>query len=196
MIGIGGRGSATMTPFRASPLALNRIHQMRADLNKVLTEQPRRGSASRNLTTRAHFNSYDDAGEDRFALPKTGKMLMGNRDLGPHDESKEFTDNLGPLRRWLEAQAGCNWDKVYSEIKRAFPNRNKQNHHLLDTHLLGYIVRDPIVEKSSKGRRVYSIHPYAGKCELRPGEIYIDPATHVLMKYPKRPPLSHLRAST
>ncbi len=54
---------------------------MRADLNKVLTEQPRRGSDSRNLKTRARFKNYDDAREDRYSLPKIGKMLMGNRDL-------------------------------------------------------------------------------------------------------------------
>jgi hypothetical protein len=159
---------------------------MRADLHKVLTEQPRRGSASRNLKTRAHFKDYDAARDDRYSLPKTGKMLMGNRDLGPHDESKDFTDKLGPLTRWLAAQVGRNWDRVYSEIKQAFPNTNKQNHHLLDTHLLGYVNRHAIVEKSGKGRRVYAMDGYAGRRELRSGDIYVDPATHVLMRYKKR----------
>jgi hypothetical protein len=70
---------------------------MRADLNKVLTEQPLRGSNTRNLKTRARFKDYDDARANHYSLPKTGKMLMGNRDRGPHDESKDFTDKLGPL---------------------------------------------------------------------------------------------------
>ena len=81
---------------------------MRADLHKVLTEQPRRGSDSPNLKTRVRFTDYDDAREDRYSLPKIGKMLMGNRDFGPHDESKDFTDKLGPLKRWLNAQVGRN----------------------------------------------------------------------------------------
>ena len=34
---------------------------MRADLDKVLTEQPRRGSDSPNLKTRARFKYYDDS---------------------------------------------------------------------------------------------------------------------------------------
>jgi hypothetical protein len=164
---------------------------MRADLNKVLTEQPRRGSDSRNLKTRARFKSYDDSKEDRYSLPKTGKMLMGNRELGPHDESKGFTDKLGPLTRWLVSRVGRNWDKVYSEIKQAFPNTNKQNHHLLETHLIGYVIRNAIVEKSRKGRRVYFIDGYGGRCELRPGDIYVDPETHVLMRYKERPLLQH-----
>jgi hypothetical protein len=160
---------------------------MRADLHKVLTEQPRRGSDSRNLKTRVRFKDYDDTREDRYSLPITGKMLMGNRDLGPHDESKDFTDKLGPHTRWLDSQVGQNWDRLYSEIKQAFPNTNKQNHHLLDTHLMGYVIRNVIVEKSRKGRRVYLIDGYAGKRELRPDDIYVDPETHVLMRYKKRP---------
>src|SRR5215469_15849210 len=140
---------------------------MRPDLNKVLTEQPRRGSDSRNLKTRACFKNYDETREDRYSLPKTGKMLMGNRDLGPHDESKAFTDKLGPLKRWLDSQVGRSWDRVYSEIKQAFPNTNKQNHHLLDTHLMGYINRNVAVQRSEKGRTVLSADGYAGRHELR-----------------------------
>jgi hypothetical protein len=52
-------------------------------------------------------------------------MLMGNRDLGPHDESKDFTDKLGPLRRWLASQVGRNWDWVYSEIKDGLSERQQ-----------------------------------------------------------------------
>jgi hypothetical protein len=158
---------------------------MRPDLNKVLTEQPRRGSDSPNLKTRARFKAYDEAREDRYSLPKTGKMLMGNRALGPHDESKGFTDRLGPVKRWLNSQVGRNWDKVYSEIRRSFPNTNKQNHHLLESHLLSYVNRNVTVEKSRKGRRVFSVDGYVGRCELMRGDIYVDPETHVLMRYNK-----------
>ena len=169
---------------------------MRDDLDKVLTEQPRRGSDARNLKTRARFKDYDDAKEDTYSLPKHGKALMGNRELGPHDESKDFTDKLGPLKRWLESQVGRNWDRVYSEIKQAFPNTNKQNHHLIETHLLGYIEHNVIVEKSRKGRRVYSIARYGvGKRELLAGDIYMDPETHVLMRYKKRPVAYSQRAA-
>jgi hypothetical protein len=163
---------------------------MRSDLDKVVTERPRRGSDCRNLKTGARFRDYEGAEEDRYSLPKRGKMVMGNRELGPHDESKDFTDQLGPLKRWLESQVGRNWDTVYSEIKQAFPDSNKQNHHLIETHLLGYIERHAIVEKSRKGRRVFLISGYNGKRELRPGDIYVDPETHVLMRYKTRSAIS------
>jgi hypothetical protein len=92
----------------------------------------------------------------------------------PHDESKYFTDKLGPLKRWLDSQVGRNWDGVYSEIRQVFPNTNKKNHHLLDTHLMGYINRNVAIEKSRKGRRVFSADGYAGRRELGSGEIYVD----------------------
>jgi hypothetical protein len=161
---------------------------MRPDLNKVLTEQPRHGSNSRNLKTRATFKDYDDSREDRYSLPKRGKALMGNRELGPWNEDKDFTDKLGPLRRWLASQVGRNWDRVYSELKQAFPNTNKQNHHLLETHLLHEIERHVRVERSKKGRRVYTVRRFGtGWWELSKGDIYVDPQTHVLMRYNREP---------
>jgi hypothetical protein len=52
---------------------------------------------------------------------------------------------------------------------------------------LGYINRNAVVEKSKKGRRAYSMNGYAGQRELWPGDIYVDPETHILMRYQKRP---------
>jgi hypothetical protein len=156
---------------------------MRPDLHKVLTEQPRRGSNSRNLKTRVHFRDDDESREDRYSLPNRGKMVTGNRELGPHDESKDFTDKLGPLRRWLAAQVGRNWDRVYSEIKRAFPNTNKQNQHFIETHLLHEVECHVTVEKLRKGRRVYVIAPHSSRREPQFGELYVDPQTHVVMQW-------------
>src|SRR5215469_17246972 len=150
---------------------------MRPDLNKVLTEQPRRGSNSRNLKTRATFRDYDAGRDDRYSLPKRGKLVMHDRELGPWNEDKDFTDRLGPLKRLLESKVGRNWNNIYSEIRRTFPNTNKQNHHLIETHLLGYLHRDVMVEKVSKGRWVFVISGFAGKQELRLGELYVDPQT-------------------
>ncbi len=159
---------------------------MRKDLAKVLTEKPRSGSDSRNLKTRFHENGFDDreSREDKYSFPKKGKMLMHNRDLGSHDGSKNFTDVLGPLKKWLESQVGKNWDKVYSEIKETLPNTNKQNHHLIDTHLPQYIHRDVEVVKTKKGRKVYDKNRLYGYevAELWKGELYVDPDTHVIMR--------------
>jgi hypothetical protein len=99
---------------------------MRADLHKVLTEQPRRGSDSRNLKTRVRFKDYDDTRVDRYSLPITGKTLMGNRDLGPHDESKDFTDKLGLLTRWLDSQVGRNETGLMARSSRLFPTRTNR----------------------------------------------------------------------
>ena len=48
---------------------------------------------------------------------------------------------------------------------------------------MGYINHNVTVEKSRKGRRVFSVDGYAGWRELLPSDIYVDPQTHVLMRY-------------
>lgn len=75
---------------------------------------------------------------------------MHNRQLRPRNEDKDFTDKLGPLKRWIAVQVGRNWDKVYSEIRSVFPNTNKQNHHMLETHLLHEVERSVTVDKSER----------------------------------------------
>jgi hypothetical protein len=172
---------------------------MRKDMAKVLTESPRRGSRSQNLKTGFREANYDDREdkEDRYSLPKRGKMLMNSRDFGPHSEDKEFTDVLGPLKHWALAQVGRNWDTVYSEIRRMMPNTTKQTHHLIDTHLMEYFNTKVEVVKTPKGRRVYDLtHLYSfhdGPRELSKGDIYVDPDTHVLMLYRRGFDLAALR---
>jgi hypothetical protein len=67
---------------------------MRADLHKVLTEQPRHCSGSWNLKTHISFRDYDESRENRYSLPK-GKAVMQLRELEPWNEDKDFTDKLG-----------------------------------------------------------------------------------------------------
>lgn len=158
---------------------------MREDLAKVLTERPRNGSRSRNHKTGFHDNNYDDGEqkEDKYSMPKKGKMLMGDREEGPWSEDKSFTDLISPLEQWVISKVDKNWDKVYSEIKKVLPNTNKQNHHLIDTHLFQFINKSVTVVKTPKGRKVYGRDGYWVDRELRKGAIYVDPDTHVLMKY-------------
>jgi hypothetical protein len=48
---------------------------------------------------------------------------------------------------------------------------------------MGYINRNVTVEQSRKGRRAFLADGDAGRRELRPGDIYVDPEIHLLMRY-------------
>jgi hypothetical protein len=51
----------------------------------------------------------------------------------------DFADKLGPARRWLRAQAGRPWEKVWSELKLKFDPRTTAGRHLVYDHMLVWV---------------------------------------------------------
>ena len=57
---------------------------------------------------------------------------------------KDFHDKLGPAKRWLAAQVGRPWDKVYAELRARFDSRTIAGAHVVNDHMLGWVNRgDP-----------------------------------------------------
>ncbi len=57
----------------------------------------------------------------------------------PPRVSKQFRDKLGPARRWLDAQVGRPWNKVYSDLRSRFDSRTIAGKHVVDDHLLAMV---------------------------------------------------------
>jgi hypothetical protein len=71
---------------------------MRADLDKVPTEQPRRGSDARNLKTRARFKDYDDGDVIPAGLGGLNEPgIAGRRGCRPASSGQPFTSAVFPL---------------------------------------------------------------------------------------------------
>ena len=93
---------------------------MRADMKKVLTERPRFGSSR---------CSYHDARAvakqtDPDDLPHHQGMRR------PHRDTKEFSDLLGPLKRYMRSCVGRCYDDVWSEICANVPADTTVGDHL------------------------------------------------------------------
>jgi hypothetical protein len=73
---------------------------MREDMYKVIVERPRRGKEG-------------DATAARLREDFDGPMRLGMRAGYGY---RSLNENLAPLRRYLHAQIGRPWDKVFSEI--------------------------------------------------------------------------------
>ena len=100
---------------------------MRKDMAKVVTETPRRG----------HGNSSHKwgrpLGKDEYGLDDHGASrapVARRRQYGWN--AKEFSDRLGPLRRYLRKQVGRPWDKIWSEITRTLDSRSLTGQHIFD----------------------------------------------------------------
>src|SRR5277367_6788424 len=80
---------------------------MRPDFKKVLCERPRRGGAFTYHDFRAR-QRRGDLGD-----------LPANQGMGrPYGRSfgKEFSDLIGPLRRFFQSRVGQRWNDVWSEL--------------------------------------------------------------------------------
>jgi hypothetical protein len=148
---------------------------MRKDMAKVVTEAPRRGHAnpSRKWGRRLTRNEYglDDHGPTRAPMAR-------HRQYGWN--TKEFSDVLGPLRRYLRKQVGRPWDTVWSEISQTLDSRSLTGQHILD-HIRWEVEQETWIGQNG---RVYRKTRY-GPIELVSG-LYVHPITGIFCFKPGR----------
>lgn len=99
------------------------VNIMRDDFSKVLTERPRRGhSMSYKDVRRKNLPSFDE--------DETGGTVSMRR---PHGyNTKDFSDLIGPLYKFLQSRVGKRWNDVHSEICKQLKGRSTTQQHLLD----------------------------------------------------------------
>jgi hypothetical protein len=86
---------------------------------------------------------------------------------------KGLSENLAPLRRYLQSQVGRPWNKVYSEVcERINPNSAVQLH--IWQHLIHYVCTNPYVISGEVGKG-WRWYPFV-----------VDPRTGLLRENPKR----------
>lgn len=142
---------------------------MRRDMAKVVTEAPRGGHAnpSRKWGRRLHRDEFDadDHGPSRAPIAR-------RRQYGW--EAKEFSDVIGPLRRYLRKQVGRPWNKVWSEITQALDSRSVSGRHIF-----GHIRADVALNVwIGTDRRTYEIWSFGSV--MRVTGLYVHPATGLL----------------
>jgi hypothetical protein len=98
-------------------------------MKKVVVERPRWGSrqSSRKFSARLKYVPDHDYEEQ----PKKAYGFESHVvDRGSKYFEKEFTDVLGPLKRFLRKNVGHPWDKVYSELCRGLDRRKVTGLHI------------------------------------------------------------------
>lgn len=150
---------------------------MRDDFNRVLTEDPRRGSRWKfREYRRAKANAIFD---DEFS---GGKESMMKRRRLAGGERKNFGDLLGPLEGWVRKQVGKKWNDVYSEVCALFDRRSQIKDHV-HQHILG-----DFVERNTKliDGKVCVLNRWDGWIEVgttpfgRRRGFYVHPVTGIL----------------
>jgi hypothetical protein len=84
---------------------------VRADMAKVVTERPRSGHDRSSKKTGLTLSKDQVDADDHGAMwLKMSRLAQYGRD------AKQFTDLIGPLRRYLRKQVGRRWDDIFSEM--------------------------------------------------------------------------------
>jgi len=148
---------------------------MRKDFNRVLTEDPRRGSRSKfSQVRRSKLNATFD---EEFSGGK--ESMMTQRRNQKKQNRKTFGDLLTPLEGWVRKQVGKKWDDVYSEVCELFDRRSQIKDHVHQHLFDDYVERNtalidgkvcifssydgykPVTESTWR-RRSFYIHPVTG----------------------------------
>lgn len=148
---------------------------MRDDMAKVVTERPRRGHGdpSKKWGRRLNQNEYDLEDDGASRAPIARRRQYGSN-------WKEFSDLLGPLRRYLRAQVGRPWNKVWSEITQTLDSRSLSGQHIFD-HIRWEVEQEAWI--GDDGRLFHKRR--WGSIELVSG-LFVHPASGILCFRPER----------
>lgn len=102
---------------------------MRSDMGKVVTEAPRHGS---DLPSKKYRKSIRWEGFDAEYEEPYYHSASARRQYGFHH--REFSDVLGPLRRFINSCVGKRWDDIYSELSQKLSRNPTGRDHIL-THV-------------------------------------------------------------
>jgi len=135
---------------------------MREDMYKVIVERPRREKDGDAIAARLR-NDFD------------GPMRLGTRAGYGY---RSLNENLAPLRRYLHAQIGRPWNKVFSEICAGIDRRNTVQHHI-HQHIRDFIALEVDVREG----RLVDLSSRWGFLRRDLGifqELYVDPRTGLI----------------
>jgi len=145
---------------------------MREDMAKVVTERPRRGHGNPSKkTTGPRIRAYDP---DRDYDEPTRLPIARGRQYGY--DCKEFSDRLGPLKRYLRSCIGRPWNKIHSELSQKLDRRSLSGSHIWD-HLRWEIETDCYM---GADRLAYPTRRTYGLSEVPVHGLYVHPKTGLI----------------
>ncbi|HEX5686613.1 MAG TPA: hypothetical protein VFY73_21515 [Ideonella sp.] len=144
---------------------------MRADMSKVLVEEPRHGRhyaravAGARRLERHRIDPDGESAPSRFSM----KQGWGNKSFGEH---------LSPLYAYLRQQVDRPWNKVYSELCQAIDRRSTVQNHLFQ-HLYDRVE----VDTEWRDGEVWVRRTWRGTVPLSESraELYVHPRTGILL---------------
>ena len=144
---------------------------MRNDMAKVIVERPRNG--------RAFDKAAKNRGEGK--LPHDLTQIGLGKLHAVRTGRKGLNENLSPLRRYLEAQVGRPWNKVWAEISEKLKPSSTVQQHVRD-HIPDFVA----MKTAWRDGKIWTSGRFGGPVPLKEcwQRLYVDPRTGLLRKNP------------
>jgi hypothetical protein len=145
---------------------------MRSDMAKVVTETPRRGHGNKSKKVGGKLS------KDEIELDDHGPVKLPVSRWRQYGwNSKEFSDLLGPLRKYLRKQVNRPWDKVYSELSETLDKRSLTGLHIWD-HVRQEVTINCFFDEKGD---VVSLPKYFSAQPYKVTGLYVHPKTGLLL---------------
>lgn len=140
---------------------------MRNDMSRVLVTRPRVGCKVRH---KGRMRRMDNP-PSRVGMKRTRALTK--------EDPKCLNEHLKPLERYLHAQVGRLWNKVWSDISATLRPTSAVQQHVRD-HVFDFVAKDV----SMHGREFWVSRKYGGIRPLREStyELWVDPRTGILRR--------------
>ena len=147
---------------------------MRKDMSKIIVERPRHGHAIRTQR----------GGRSRVILDDDGVPTAARELERPPRKEKMLNENLAPLTRYLAANAGRPWNKVYSEISEHLKPTSTVQQHVRD-HIEDFVA---IKTRMVTGKVFVANSRHGGERAIDDTSFrfYVHPRTGLLKENAKR----------
>jgi hypothetical protein len=149
---------------------------MRSDMGRVVIERPRYGSSNKSPKIR-HFGGRIDDENDYDGVTRLPSSRGRIEALAPKTRIKDFTDVLGPLRRYLHKNVGRPWDKIHSEAVQSLKSGGWGVEHVFSAHFLREVEREVYRNADGVLMQLTRDDPVTGFC--------VDPKTKLLRYIPR-----------
>lgn len=150
---------------------------MRSDMSRVVTESPRSGHANRNEKWRKRLSrrEVEFARDDEVEVPAGFQPWCRRRNYF----CKEFTDKLGPLKKYLRKQVGRRWDSVWSELSANLDKRSLTGQHIFQ-HINWEVERNCKLGSDGRIYRHVTTWRSVGLVNVPLTGLYVHPITGLL----------------
>lgn len=140
-------------------------------LDRIAIERPRGGMRMSSRKLPGH----------RKTLQKITEIASTDGLLSPYliktrEQTKYFSDHLGPIRRWLRSKVGQPWNIVYNELCQRIDTKTLCGQHLI-FHVWQFVEREvDLIDGVPYHKNGYRYSGWRGEA------LYVHPSTGILCK--------------